>query len=132
MAVCLGLHQEVPMSPQLSEPEKENRRRIWWSIYSLDRILSIKGGFPVSIHDDDIGVKLPSKLPGEPIYCPAIVLRHYTELSKILSRIMILIYRKTPKSGSSLMSSVESIMSSLSQWHQDLPKGTSNNMTSCY
>ena len=130
MAVCLGLHQEVPISPQLTESEKENCRRIWWSIYSLDRILSIKGGFPVSIHDDDIGVKLPSTLPEEPVYCPAIVLRHYTELSGILSRIMILIYRKTPKSGSSLISSVESIMSSFCQWDQYLPKGMVNKMAS--
>lgn len=121
MAISLALHQEVS-STQISEIEKEHRRRVWWSVYSLDRILSVKSGNPIMIHDEDIGVKLPSRLPHEPSYCPPVVLRHYTELSRILSRIMIYIYRKTPKSGSSLMTSVESIMSSLKQWHLDLPQ----------
>jgi proline utilization trans-activator len=121
MAISLALHHEVS-SLQFSEAEKEHRRRVWWSVYSLDRILSVKSGNPIMIDDEDIGVRLPSRLPDEPPYCPSVVLRHYTELSRILSRIMIQIYRKTPKTGSSLMTSVQSIMSSLLQWHQDLPQ----------
>lgn len=121
MAVSLALHQEVA-SHHLNEEQKEYRRRVWWSVYSLDRILSIKSGNPITIHDEDIGVRLPSRLPHEAEYCPAVVLRHYTEISRILSRVMILIYRKTPKSGSSLMSSVQSIMASLDQWYKELPQ----------
>lgn len=120
MALSLALHQEVS-SPGLDEATKEHRRRVWWSVYSLDRILSVKPGNPVTIQDEDVGVALPSSLPSEPIYGPPVVLRHYTELSRILGNIMKTIYRKSPKSGSNLMASVQNIMKSLSAWHRNIP-----------
>lgn len=120
MAISLALHQEVP-DPRLDEASKEQRRRIWWSVYSLDRILCVKSGNPLTIDDQDIDVSLPSRLGNEPEYCPAVCLRHYTQLSRILGRIMTTIYRKTPKSGSTLIASVSEIMTSLSTWHRGLP-----------
>ncbi|TWU78203.1 Transcriptional activator [Metarhizium rileyi] len=135
MAISLGLHHEVsshyPNATNqgqvsvLDEAAREYRRRTWWSIYSLDRILSVKSGNPIAIQDEDIGVNLPSRLPSEPEYCPAIVLRYYTQLSKILGEIHTLIYRKTdkdvPKSGKSLMASVQSIILALSKWNREVP-----------
>ncbi|TPX14760.1 uncharacterized protein E0L32_005155 [Thyridium curvatum] len=122
MAISLGLHQEVS-GPGLDETTKEHRRRVWWSIYSLDRIVSVKSGNPLTIQDEDIGIAMPSKLPSEPEYCPAVVLRHYTELSRILGEVLSFIYRKTPKSGSRLMESVRNIMMALAKWHRELPDG---------
>jgi hypothetical protein len=135
MAVSLGLHHEVSshypsttipgQTSVLEEVTREHRRRVWWSIYSLDRILSVKSGNPITIQDEDIGVDLPSTLPSEPEYCPAVVLRHYTQLSRILGEMQTLIYRKTnkdvPKSGKSLMASVQSIILALSKWNRALP-----------
>ncbi|OIW26938.1 hypothetical protein CONLIGDRAFT_492762 [Coniochaeta ligniaria NRRL 30616] len=126
MAISLGLHQEVSsrggLETELDEVSREHRRRVWWSLYSLDRILSIKSGNPVTIQDEDIGVQLPSKLPGEAEYCPAVVLRHYTVVSRILGEVTKLIYRRiTPKSGRRLMASVQKIILSLSDWNRDLP-----------
>lgn len=131
MAISLGLHQEVSphyssqQGPILDKAEREHRRRVWWSIYSLDRILCVKSGNPITIQDEDIGVDLPSPLPGDPKYCPAVVLRHYTELSRILGQIHMTIYRRSnksaPKSGKSLMASVQSIILSLSKWNRELP-----------
>jgi len=120
MAVNLGLHQEVSL-PGLDATTREHRRRVWWSIYSLDRILCVKSGNPITILDEDIGVAMPSRLPNEAEYCPAVVLRHYTELSRILGDVMNLIYRRTPKTGSRLVESVKSIILSLSRWHASLP-----------
>ncbi|CAI4216611.1 unnamed protein product [Parascedosporium putredinis] len=104
---------------------REHRRRVWWSIYSLDRILSVKSGNPVTIHDEDIGVNLPSRLPHEPEYCAAVVLRHYTQLSRILGKIHATIYRRSSgpsaKSGKSLMASVQEIVLALSEWNRRLP-----------
>ncbi|KAI4728785.1 hypothetical protein E4T49_03459 [Aureobasidium sp. EXF-10728] len=94
MAISLALHQEV-LDPRLDEASKEQRRRIWWSVYSLDRILCVKSGNPLTIDDQDIAVKLPSRLGNEP--------------------------EKTPKSGSTLIASVSEIMTDLSTWHRDLP-----------
>ncbi|OLN97851.1 Proline utilization trans-activator 1, partial [Colletotrichum chlorophyti] len=138
MAISLGLHHEVGYSPgpnalqgqdanpaTLDDATREHRRRVWWSVYSLDRILSVKSGNPITIQDEDIGVDLPSRLPTEAEYCPAVVLRHYTELSRILGEIHNTIYRKTsktaPKSGKRLMASVQGIVLSLSKWNRDLP-----------
>jgi proline utilization trans-activator len=120
MAISLGLHQEVTSS-DLDDITEERRRRVWWSVYSLDRILSVKSGHPITIQDEDIVVALPSRLPHEPHYCSAIVLRHYTQLSIILGRIGTTLYRKTPESGSDLMASVQDIMTSLSKWHREIP-----------
>lgn len=121
MAISLGLHQELT-SP-LSLSAREHRRRVWWSIYSLDRIITLKSGNPITIHDEDIGVHLPSKLPGEGDYCPAVVLRHYTELSRILGLITKCIYRKatTPRSARKLMAAVTKIITALTKWDRELP-----------
>jgi proline utilization trans-activator len=128
MAISLGLHQEVsasddPAAIGLDEESREHRRRVWWSIYSLDRILSVKSGNPITIHDEDIGVKLPSRLPGETEYCPAVVLRHYTELSRILGKVTKCIYRRSPEPRpvGELMKSVQHINSDLSRWDRQLP-----------
>ncbi|KAK1834469.1 fungal-specific transcription factor [Podospora conica] len=130
MAISLGLHQEVSQSSNPNHPHyamdeatREHRRRVWWSIYSLDRILSVKSGNPLTIHDEDIGVKLPSKLPGEAEYCPAVVLRHYTRLSMILGQISKSIYRRSTKRRSArrLMSTVQNIILALSEWETELP-----------
>ncbi|KAJ0163538.1 Proline utilization trans-activator [Colletotrichum tanaceti] len=138
MAISLGLHHEIGFSPvqhplqvqeasltTLDDATREHRRRVWWSVYSLDRILSVKSGNPITIQEEDIGVAFPSRLPEEAEYCPAVVLRHYTQLSRILGEIHNTIYRKTsktaPKSGKRLMASVQSIVLSLSKWNRELP-----------
>jgi proline utilization trans-activator len=145
MAISLGLHQEVASLPSttslpvtsrhlpphlqrdtsLDSTAREHRRRVWWSIYSLDRILCVKSGNPITIADDDVGVELPSRLPSEAEYCPAVVLRHYTQLSRILGDVTRSIYRRSsseaPKSGKRLMESVQRIMVSLSRWNAALP-----------
>lgn len=120
MAITLGLHQETSCA-DLDDATREHRRRVWWSVYSLDRIQSVKSGNPITIYDEDIGVSFPSKLPHEPDYSAAVVLRHYTKLSQICGEITVSIYRRTPKSGSTLMAAVKKIIMALSKWHQDLP-----------
>ncbi|KAK3680420.1 fungal-specific transcription factor [Podospora appendiculata] len=125
MAISLGLHQEVRVTSTTTESllDREHRRRVWWSVYSLDRILTVKSGNPITIHDEDIGVHLPSALPHDPAYCPALVLRHYTELSRILGTITQAIYRRssTPQSGRRLMAAVQAIVLALSRWRAALP-----------
>ncbi|UNI17869.1 Transcriptional activator [Purpureocillium takamizusanense] len=128
MAVSLGLHEEVEWAaPGDDDAEAEHRRRVWWSVYSMDRILCVKSGNPISIQDEDVGVGPPSRLPADPEYCPAVVLRHYTELSRILGRIHTTIYRRpgqgAPRSGRSLIAAVQAIMTALSRWHRELPEG---------
>ena len=57
----LEAHQEVsPLDGSqhggvaLDEETREHRRRVWWSVYSLDRILCVKSGNPITVQDEDI------------------------------------------------------------------------------
>ncbi|RDA89500.1 hypothetical protein CP533_6808 [Ophiocordyceps camponoti-saundersi (nom. inval.)] len=119
MAVSLGLHLETG---DADEARRERRRRVWWSVYSLDRILCVKSGNPLTIQDDDIGVALPSRLLGEPEHGAASVLRDYTQLSRILGQIHDAVYRRSaPRSGRSLMAAVQTIVRALSSWFRELP-----------
>ncbi|KAF4333153.1 transcriptional activator acu-15 [Fusarium beomiforme] len=61
IAQSIGLHMESPYSKSYSATELERRRRIWYSIYVLDRLLSLQLGRPPAIHDEDCSVALPSR-----------------------------------------------------------------------
>ena len=56
--VDLGLHQDPsePVSPSLLE----TRRRLWWSMYSFDRSMSLGCGRPTEIADAVIDSRLPT------------------------------------------------------------------------
>lgn len=57
VAQDLGLYSESGPWPFI---EGEMRRRTWWAIYILDRMLASELGRPISIHDDDCDVSLPA------------------------------------------------------------------------
>ena len=60
LALGLGLHRRLPKNDIIKPIERENRRRVWWTLYILDRISASKLGRPVTISDDDIDVEFPS------------------------------------------------------------------------
>ncbi|KAK7703770.1 hypothetical protein SLS57_010807 [Botryosphaeria dothidea] len=57
IAQDIGLHYETGPWPVV---DGELRRRVWWSIYSWDRLLSLEVGRPVLIDDEDCDVSWPS------------------------------------------------------------------------
>ncbi|XWX01580.1 hypothetical protein V2A60_009608 [Cordyceps javanica] len=65
IAQSIGLHVQSP-SPGLDGESnllsKERRIRIWYSMYVLDRLLSLQLGRPPAIHDADCDVPLPSRV----------------------------------------------------------------------
>ncbi|KAG8747233.1 hypothetical protein FRC10_001849 [Ceratobasidium sp. 414] len=60
----LGLHRS-PRTLHLSPMDKETRRRAWWCVYGLDRMLAVALGRPVGIDDADCDVELPVPLDDE-------------------------------------------------------------------
>ncbi|KAJ5925576.1 transcriptional regulator family: Fungal Specific TF [Penicillium verhagenii] len=58
-AFHLGLHRCPGRFSCFSSEEVDIRRRLFWSIYSLERYLSQALGIPLSIRDDDIDVCYP-------------------------------------------------------------------------
>ena len=86
------------------------------------RILCVKSGNPISIHDEDIDAAWPSPLAELDLdSAQPRILAHYTQLSKVLGKIGEDIYRKRHKSGMTLLASIQSLMLDLELWLRDLP-----------
>jgi hypothetical protein len=62
MAYTLGLHRDqLPMSG--TEVEREQNRRIWWMLFTLDLEVAMRNGSPTMI--DERYVKIVTALPQE-------------------------------------------------------------------
>ena len=59
MSYHLGLHRCSSRFPQLSPMEQDIRRRLFWSIYCIERYLSQALGQPLELKDDDLDVCFP-------------------------------------------------------------------------
>lgn len=60
-STTLGLNQRTK-SPDLTLENIEMRNRLFWSIYNMDRLLSISLGRPLSIDEMDIDLDLPRNI----------------------------------------------------------------------
>jgi hypothetical protein len=61
LAQTLRLHREVTASPELSEVEVEQRQRVFWVLYILDKDFSLNCGLPMALDDSDVDVGLPGE-----------------------------------------------------------------------
>ncbi|KAF2137597.1 uncharacterized protein K452DRAFT_291415 [Aplosporella prunicola CBS 121167] len=62
-----GLHRCPYRYPQLSEHERDLRKRLFWSAYVVDRYLSQGLGLPLGFQDSDIDVCLPGEERHRPV-----------------------------------------------------------------
>lgn len=60
MAYHLGLHRCPHRYPNFGPHEISMRKRIWWSFYSLERMLCQALGLPLDVQDDDVDVCFPT------------------------------------------------------------------------
>ncbi|KAJ9144235.1 Zn(2)-C6 fungal-type DNA-binding domain [Pleurostoma richardsiae] len=109
MAVGMGLHAACTydsMPPDLAE----RRKRVFFSIYMMDRVVSMALGRPFALHDDDIdvtpfmdvditpdGILRPPRNSLQPSTM-AIPL-HILSLRRLASKIAKQVYSKTPQVG---------------------------------
>ncbi|KAL4818798.1 hypothetical protein BDW67DRAFT_155980 [Aspergillus spinulosporus] len=64
IALAQGMHTDMPVQ-HLGEALVQRSRKIWWTIYVLDRQMTSLMGLPQSIQDSQIHPQLPS-FPGSP------------------------------------------------------------------
>ncbi|KAL1962832.1 hypothetical protein VTN77DRAFT_9107 [Rasamsonia byssochlamydoides] len=64
--VDLGLHQDPPVEVFTDQDRLDKRRRLFYCIYSLDRLVSTASGYAFSFSDDSVNVLFP-RLPATPI-----------------------------------------------------------------
>lgn len=60
LALSLGMNREPPYG-YLDQREYQRRRRLWWTLYILDKKLSVISGAPLSIMDEDIDISAPGE-----------------------------------------------------------------------
>ncbi|KAM0751794.1 hypothetical protein T439DRAFT_379882 [Meredithblackwellia eburnea MCA 4105] len=137
----LGFHRS-PRRLALSPLEKEMRRRVWYCVYGLDRVLSISLGRPGGTHDDDCDTELPAEVDdedleawsnGDPVQ-PSTFMTGFMYLSKIyivagkivrsaqsLSMLRNMDERGANSDSSEIQSTIASLDRLLEDWVESLP-----------
>ncbi|KAL1628861.1 hypothetical protein SLS54_001550 [Diplodia seriata] len=126
LSLTLGLHRNLTYDKSISAVEIENRRRVWWTVYTFDRMCSSKLGHPVMIRDEDIDTPLPSTDGLSPAereeFLDAEQLIATVKLSRITGNILNLIYSiPGAQQEINFVRNVHKILNSLKEWDATLP-----------
>ncbi|KAF8741312.1 Fungal specific transcription factor domain, partial [Rhizoctonia solani] len=133
--------QRSPRTLHLTPIDKETRRRAWWCVYGLDRMLAVALGRPVGIDDTDCDVELPVPLDDEALQdffarkpvdrsSPSLMYGFIalTTLYKIAGKVLRSVYALDKCKGhlrveklAELQSSVDRLDSQLNAWCEELP-----------
>ncbi|KPM36781.1 hypothetical protein AK830_g9787 [Neonectria ditissima] len=133
-AQALGLHRKS-LGPSTNFITYEYRKRLFWTIYTNDRVLSSVFGRPCAIHDDDIGQDECALANDEDIcisaclvtksggFCSGAALVHYARLAQILGRILRELYSPATRlrSITRLHESAMGFEKDLTSWQDNLP-----------
>lgn len=111
MSMSLGLHRGCG---------DERGKRIFWTLYLMDRWLSYLLGRPANLPDEAIQLPLPAEAHAMP---PVTGIRAHIELARISDHIVCNIYRVAPQRDSpdSYALNLERAAFMLDQWLSDLP-----------
>lgn len=136
-----GLHKDPVGMP---DAEAEERKRVWWTIYTWDRFSSVTYGRPISIYDNDCSVSMPGDVEeivdfknaehGDvPPVCFSTYQRELNKLYLIASPAIKQVYSATKGTARSqaheYLLLVEEVTSHLWQWRQSLPSDLSLDMS---
>ncbi|KAJ7667783.1 fungal-specific transcription factor domain-containing protein [Mycena polygramma] len=136
----LGLHRS-PRRLVITPIEKETRRKVWWGVYSLDRMLALALGRPLGINDSDCDVEFPAEVDDEhlPEYFSGATLAQrqpslmagsiaLTCLYRIAGRVLREVYaldnckdHLESEKKAELQKTVEALDTELTKWCDDLP-----------
>ncbi|WAO90249.1 Zn(2)-C6 fungal-type domain-containing protein [Fusarium falciforme] len=141
MVIELGLHRNVPES-NFTPFEREIRRRIFWSTYTIDRLLSTLMGRPMGVVDEQCDLNYPADVDDsqlktehpkprqgdEPLTNMSSAI-HLFKLARLNSEIKCVLYcadREYPPYTQPVITDTESwrvdFLNRLRQWRQDIPR----------
>lgn len=132
MGHALGFHRWLD-GFGLSQSELEQRRRVFWIIYTVEKSMCFRIGRPSSINDEDIGVPLPREdmdaEEGMGIHVPSIPGRKYypfraaCAIALIESRVYSELYsaRSWTKSPQERLNRVSRLDQELQEWKDKIP-----------
>lgn len=126
LSLTLGLHRSKHKEQIENLADYENGLRVWWTVYVFDRLSSSRLGHPITIHDDDIDVPLPSSAHLEPAdrekFTSPEHLCANIKLARITGEILHQIYGLPRSNAQSFVSNVRQILTSLRTWDKYLPE----------
>lgn len=123
--LILGLHVDAQRD-QLTRFELEHRRRLWWSVYMFERMLSSKAGLPLSFADNTISTELPDDfdMSNPPagsehyIFPEAEYIINCVKIVQINAQILNKLYQKQPTSN--ILPALKNIVKQLLEWRNNL------------
>ncbi|KAL4793910.1 fungal-specific transcription factor domain-containing protein [Aspergillus venezuelensis] len=132
IAQSIGLHRHARRF-RLKATEVELRKRLWWWIYTFDRITSIVHGLPALISDTDVDNDMPTDcqlrsledtelvhpLPGQTT--PVFFFNQYATMGKKMSSILDLLYTTTQRRQGA--AKIERLDRDMRVWSQNLDAG---------
>lgn len=130
--LILGWHVDAD-SENLNRFELEHRRRIWWTVYMYERMLSSKAGLPLSFADDSVSTELPydfkidlddfprdeNDVRGYYIFPSAEYINNCVTITQINAIILSSLYTKQPTAN--ILPVVSDLVQRLLNWKLALP-----------
>ncbi|KAL3495024.1 fungal-specific transcription factor domain-containing protein [Aspergillus germanicus] len=123
LALVAGLNHNIPPEQCPDLITRENRVRLWWTIYIFDRFWSLKLGLPLQVNAGDIHVDSPSNLPiqgYEDEFADASYQVALIDLAGVSSEIMQNIHNSRTFDGSFVQREQRTLVK-LKEWLQRLP-----------
>ena len=132
-ALILGWHVDADQE-NIDRFELEHRRRIWWTVYMYERMLSSKAGLPLSFADDSVSTELPadfkhdltdwprneSDVRGYYIFPRADYINNCVTITQINALILSSLYTKQPSFN--ILPIVSDLVQKLISWKTALPE----------
>lgn len=125
-SLILGMHVDAEKE-NLTRFELEHRRRIWWTVYMFERMLSPKIGQPLSLSDDSISTDLPLDFPtaNPPSGCEHYIFPEAQYIKNCVSIVQInaLIFSSMYQNiTNDTLPSMLTMLKRLHDWKQQLPE----------
>ncbi|KAJ9149000.1 C6 transcription factor [Pleurostoma richardsiae] len=124
LSVAMGLHRNITYDPSTPPVEIENRRRVWWTVYTFDRLCSSKLGHPVMIKDEDIDAPFPSSegltFEEQEEFVDAAQLIANIRLARITGSLLDHTYKIHKPSENTFITDIHRILTSLKEWDATL------------
>ncbi|KAF2710976.1 aldehyde dehydrogenase-like protein [Pleomassaria siparia CBS 279.74] len=124
IAYSLGLHRDQ-MPESGDSMEREQNRRIWWTLFTLDQEIASRGGSPTLI--DERSLKINTPLPSEQIlysgmHTPLSWLLTYVSLCRLKREIIQVVYTdRSTNTRTISFSTISTLLLSLQKWHRLIP-----------
>lgn len=136
LRACLisGMHVDAQRDT-LTRFELEHRRRLWWTVYMFERMLSSKAGLPLSFTDNTISTELPGDFdmsrppPGceHYIFPEAEYIINCVKIVQINAQILNRLYQRQPNTN--ILAALKGVVKQLLQWRNRLPSFLQVNFT---